>query len=307
MMHESPSPVLETAELTFKYRSAEALNGLDLEVHEGEIFGLLGPNGAGKSTALALALGLLRPRSGTARIFGVDGRRLGPVEKARIGLVDEEQDWPKWMSLDRLARQLRPLYPTWDDAFYDDLCTRFELDRRRPVGKMSRGQRMRARMVLALAYRPRLLILDEPFAGLDPMVRADVVDGLLDLTEQERWTIVLATHEMALAERLVDRVGFLDGGRMSLVDDLDRLRARTRRVRVELAAPYRAGADWPDAWSRPEIDGRHVRFVDFAADTADIEAPYGEYFGDLVSVSASELSLEAIFVAHHQHQRGASS
>ena len=213
------------------------------------------------------------------------------------------------MTLRRLIEQISPLYPTWDEQLCRDLMYRFELVPDVRLGSMSRGQRMRARLLTAVAYRPRLLLLDEPFSGLDPMVRGDVIEGMLELAGDEPWSILLATHELTIAERLADRIGFLSLGDLWLDENLDELLSRCRRVRAELDKPPPRGFTPPARCADWQVEGARVSFFETEAGRlqngkggVDVEAAY-DFLPAVRSISVHEPSLEQIFVALHRQRR----
>src|SRR5215470_1283300 len=171
---------ITTQRLCKKFRSVAALADLELEVPEGSIYALVGPNGAGKTTALKVLMNILSPSRGKAEVLGVDSRRLSPRELAVIGYVSENQKMPYWMTVKYFLAYLKPFYPTWDDAAAAELVRQFELPLDRKLGQLSRGMQIKASLVSSLAYQPKLIILDEPFTGLDPLVRDQLIEGLLE-------------------------------------------------------------------------------------------------------------------------------
>jgi ABC-2 type transport system ATP-binding protein len=173
---------------------------------------LLGSNGAGKSTLLRLLLGLLRPSRGSVRVFGQDPLRAHRAVLQRVGYVPDVPDAYPWMTARDLFAFLRPHYPRWNDALVVDLCTRLAVPSRTKVSAMSRGQGMKLMLVAALAPEPELLLLDEPFAGLDPLVREEVLQGVVESLRDGERTVLCATHELDLAARIADRVAVLQGG-----------------------------------------------------------------------------------------------
>jgi ABC-2 type transport system ATP-binding protein len=233
--------LVRTEHLARRFHAVEAVRDLSLEVPRGEVVALLGPNGAGKTTALRTIANVLEPTAGHAFVFGVDSRRLGPRELQRLGYVSENQELPEALSGAELFAFLRPLYPTWDDSFARELSTQFRLPLTRPLHQVSRGVRMKTALVSSLAYRPELLLLDEPFAGLDPLVREEVIDGVLAIGEREGWTVLLCSHDVDEVERLADRVAILNHGRLALVEETEALLARHRamEVVVETARAWR--------------------------------------------------------------------
>jgi len=256
-------PALATRNLTCRYGRTEAVADLTLTVEAGTLFALLGPNGAGKTTTIRTVMNVLRPSSGRASVFGVESTRLGPSELQRIGYVSENQKLPAWMTVGELLAYCRPFYPSWDDALCRKLLTDFDLRTGDRIGRLSRGMRVKAALVSSLAYRPRLLVLDEPFSGLDPVVRDDLVRGVLELAGEERWTVLLSSHDLDEVERLVDVVGFIDAGRLVLGESFANLHARFRRVEVTAgdahpATPAVVSADWIGMRQA----GRVIQFVE---------------------------------------------
>ncbi len=198
--------VITTQNLTRRYGEVAAVSGLTLTVPEGSIYAFLGANGAGKTTTIKTLMNILTPSSGSARVLGVNSTLLGPKEFAQIGYVSENQRLPEWMTVEQLINFCRPMYPTWDPAFCTKLLEEFDLPLDRKLKHLSRGMKMKAALLTSLAYRPRLLVLDEPFSGLDPLVRDEVIRGMLELTEQENWTVLISSHDIDEVERLADWV-----------------------------------------------------------------------------------------------------
>lgn len=262
---------IECRDLTRHFGRTVALDRLTLAVPTGSIFALLGPNGAGKSTTLKLLLGLLRPTSGRSRVLGRDSTALRPADFERIGYVTEEQILPDWMTTAQLLAFCRPLYPQWDDVLAARLQNLFALPGNRPLKQLSRGMRMKAALLSTLAYRPELLVLDEPFSGLDPLTRDEFVQGLLELPGDDRpRTVIVCTHDIDDVERLADRVSFLTESHLLLNEPADALRARFRRVElvgdgVAARAAAEAGTDWL-ALETPSANTARFVHRAFAAD-----------------------------------------
>ena len=189
-------PVIDVVNLSCRYRKTEAVRGVSFAVQPGTIFALLGPNGAGKTTTIRALMNILRPSGGAARVLGTDSRRLGPHELQTIGYVSENQELPTWMTVAELLAYCRPFYPAWDERLCRKLIDDFALPPGVRIGRLSRGMRVKAALVSALAYRPRLLILDEPFSGLDPVVRDDLVHGVLERAGEEQWTVLVSSHDL---------------------------------------------------------------------------------------------------------------
>jgi ABC-2 type transport system ATP-binding protein len=283
---------IATTGLGKRFGRTRAVDDLTLAVPEGAIFALLGPNGAGKTTALRTIVNVHPPTAGSARVLGVDSRRLGPAELSRIGYVSEGQSLPDWMRVRRLLAFCRTLYPTWNDDFAARLLRQFDLPLDARVRQLSRGMRMKASLLISIAYRPRLLVLDEPFSGLDPLVRDELVCGVLELASQEGWTVLVSSHDVDEVERLADWVGVLNAGRLALAEPMATLQARFRRVYATVtgAGPADAAPSWLDV----ERAGRQLSFVESAWDDGS-EGRLRERFGDAVEIAP--LSLREIFVA----------
>lgn len=191
------------------------LRDLSLELAPGECTVLLGRNGAGKSTLLRLALGVLRPTEGRLVVAGADPSARPNAVRRRVGYVPDAPDAPRWMKLPELLRFARAHYDTWNQERADELAAQLAVPQNTKLGDLSRGEGMKAMMVLALAAEPELLLLDEPFAGLDPIVRDDVLRAVIGALRQGERTVLCATHELDVAARIADRVAVLEGGRIA--------------------------------------------------------------------------------------------
>lgn len=295
--------VIETEGLTRTFGRVEAVRNLTLRVPSGCIFALLGPNGAGKSTVIKLLMNLLRPRSGVARVLGVPSTHLDPATRARIGYVSEDQQLPEWMRVEQLEAYCRPLYPTWDTGFARELRMQLDIDPRARIKHLSRGGRVKTALLVSLAYRPSLLVLDEPFSGLDPVVRDELIGSVLRLAEQEHWTVFLSSHDMEEVERLADHVAFLDHGGLVLAEPTERLFTRFKRVEVqhvaELSAPDGDNAATAvtidPAWLGVEVGDRTLRFVDTAFDETSPGRLEARFPG--AAIDASSMSMREIFLS----------
>ncbi len=206
--------LLEIRDLTRRYGDILALDQVDLEIEEGSVLGLIGRNGAGKTTLIRHVLGLLRAQSGSVRVLGHDPVRNPETVLAGIGYVSEERDLPGWMRIDELLRYMRAFYPDWDDSLARDLCKAFDLDLGQRVRTLSRGQHVRTSLVLALAPRPPLLVLDEPSSGLDPVVRRDVLEAVIANVARDGRTVLFSSHLLDEVERISDHLAMIDRGQI---------------------------------------------------------------------------------------------
>jgi ABC-type multidrug transport system ATPase subunit len=219
-----------------------AINDLDLAVKRGMVYGLIGRNGSGKTTALRLLLGLLRPDSGEARILGWNFWRAPHDVRSRVAYVCQSQCLPESLSLEQLDWCLKRYHQRWDTAYARQMAEKWSLPWQRPLGSLSGGRQRQAAVLLALAGRPEVIILDEPAAGLDPVARRELIDGIVEaLTQSDGCTVLLSTHLIGDLERLASHIGILNRGRMALSLSLENLLQQFKRVQVicdddELAA-----------------------------------------------------------------------
>ena len=289
------SSPIATHNLSKAFRHTEAVNALDLDVPEGSIYALIGPNGAGKTTTIKLLMNILRASAGSAEVLGVDSRRLSPAEFARIGYVSENQEIPEWMTVDYFLRYLRPFYPAWDDALADDMVRQFELPRDRKLRHLSRGMRMKAALASSLAYRPELIVLDEPFTGLDALVRDEFTRSLLDRAEGT--TILISSHDLAEIESFASHIGYLGGGRLQFSEELEALGARFREIALTFETAPALPPEWPANWQRPETAGPVVRFVETQFDEQRTAAEARRLFPGFRDMAVNAIPLRSIFVS----------
>ena len=281
-----------------RYRKNEALHGIDLDIPPGKVTAFLGPNGAGKTTTIKCAMNLLDRDAGTVDVLGKDARKLGKEQWQRIGYVSENQRMPGWMTVTQLLDYLRPMYDGhWDRDFERKLLADFELPLKTKLRSLSRGQYMKAALVSSLAYRPQLVVLDEPFSGLDPLVREEFLTGLLELTETEGWTVWISSHDVEEVERFADRVAMINNGRIELEENMEAVHARFRSVELTLDGEGRMPVGQPASWLNIQTQGRKVRFTESNYDEDSTVAAIRQTFPDLVHCEISPLNLREIFVA----------
>ncbi len=210
-----------------------AVDGLELEIERGMVYGLIGRNGAGKTTTLRLLMGLLRANAGTARVLGMDMWTVSAAERARVAYVSQEQQLHDWMTVGELCRYAAYLYPAWDQPYAEHLTKYFGLVPDREVGRMSGGEKRKVAMLLTLAARPEVLLLDEPAANFDPIARRELIGELASvLVDDGGCTILFSTHIISDIERIADHVGIMDKGKLVTSARLDELQSTTKRVQV---------------------------------------------------------------------------
>ena len=293
--------MIRAENLTKHYRGNQALHEVTLEVPPGSVFALVGPNGAGKSTAIKIAMNLVRPSAGRVEILGVDSRRIGPEQLAQIGYVSENQKLPEWMRVSSLLEYCRPFYPTWDDTLAADLVRQYQLPSGRRLSELSRGMKVKAALAASLSYRPRLIVLDEPFSGLDLLVREQLIESLVDCTPEA--TILVASHDLAEIETFATHVAYLNEGRLEFVEEMAALTARFREVEVTLDAPSELPASVPREWLNAEQAGAVVRFTDTRYEAARTREEVTRRFTAVRQIHAREMSFRAIFLALARSRR----
>lgn len=236
------TPLLATHGLHKAFGRRRVIDGLDLAVPEGSVYGFLGRNGAGKTTTLRTLLGILRPDRGTIAYDGDEVRHTNLRIKRRIGYVSQQQHFYGWMRVQRLGRFVGAFYPTWEQAEFLRLLDRLSIERRQRVGELSGGTKMKLAIALALAHHPKLLLLDEPTAGVDPIARREILDTLRDQVENHGRTVLFSTHHISEVEDIGDTIGVLHEGRLFYQGSVGGLSSRVRKLTEPIAEE-----DLPDA------------------------------------------------------------
>lgn len=286
-------PVLVARGLKRFYGNHAAVDGVDLEVHAGEIYGFLGINGAGKTTTIRMLMGIIAAQAGTISLLGMQTRRTGIKLKRHIGYVSQEQNFYPWMTCERLGKFVGSFYPTWDKLEFCRLLEIFEIPGGRRVSQLSGGMKAKLALALAIAPKPELLILDEPTAGLDPAARRDFLDIIVSQARVSGRTTFFSSHLIDEVERSADRIGIIHAGKMKFEGPLIELRSQVQRVRFPRFTSDQSAIRVPDVfqlWSQRESDG--VRLATYRAPA--------EAWKQLVlpdSCVVESLSLEDIFLA----------
>jgi ABC-2 type transport system ATP-binding protein len=216
--------VINLSELTRRFGTTTALDSVSLSLPRGAVYGLVGANGAGKTTLIKHILGLLRAERGSVRVFGLDPVANPVAVLSRIGYLSEENDLPGWMRVDELIRYSRAFYPGWDDAYAEELRQAFALDTATKISTLSKGQKARAGLLVALAHRPELLVLDEPSSGLDPIVRRDILGAVIRTIADEGRTVLFSSHLLQEVEQVADHVTMIHKGTVALSAPLEAIR-----------------------------------------------------------------------------------
>lgn len=236
------APVVSLDRVSRSYGNVDALRDFSLDLRPGTCTGLLGRNGAGKSTVLRLIMGMIRSDRGQVRVFGHDPFKEPELAKTAVGFLAEDLAFPASLRPSDLFRFFAGCHPTWDWDFAKDLVRRLGLPVDRALQNLSKGQQRQAGLVCALAHRPRLLVLDEPGGGLDPVVRREFLEHVVDLLGSQESTVLFSSHHLQEVERIADRVAILHLGSKLLEEDLDGLRENACRVLAEADGVDEAGA-----------------------------------------------------------------
>ena len=229
-MTSAPPPVISVSGLTRRFGATTALASVSLSLPRGAVYGLVGANGAGKTTLIKHILGLLRADSGSVRVFDLDPVAEPVAVLSRIGYLSEENDIPGWMRVDELMRYTRAFYPAWDDVYAEELRQAFALDPAAKIKTLSKVQKARAGLLIALAHRPELLVLDEPSSGLDPIVRRDILGAVIRTIADEGRTVLFSSHLLEEVEQVADHVTMITAGRIALSAPLDVIRQSHRSL-----------------------------------------------------------------------------
>jgi ABC-2 type transport system ATP-binding protein len=277
-----------------KFGRFEALQGLSFAVPEGSAFALIGANGAGKTTTIKILMNIIEATRGNAEVLGVDSRRISPRELAQIGYVSENQDMPARMSVSEYLAYLRPFYPTWDRALENEIQRQLRLPPERKIGDLSHGMRLKMALACALPYRPKLLVLDEPFSGLDPLVRDEFMEGLLG--QAGEMTILISSH-----------LAFIDEGELLFQESMSDLVGRFREIHVTLEREASVNGGLPKEWLRVQATGNVLTFVDSRYSVDGLNERIGACVGSVRRVDAQPMPLRSIFTTLARSARDAAA
>lgn len=294
----SESDAIRTAGLTKMFGELAAVDDLDLQVHTGEIFGFLGPNGAGKSTTIKMLLDQLRASSGSASVLGLDMHADSLQIRRRIGYVPGDLALYPKLTGRQTIKYFAGLRGGVDMRYVDELAERLNADLSRRVREYSTGNRQKIGLIQAFMHKPELLILDEPNAGLDPLVQQTFQEMLREVRADGR-TVFLSSHTLSEVERVADRVGIIRHGRLIVVERVDALKRKAiRRLEFEFAEP--APADLfagVDAVRDVEIDDVHARVSYEGAVHPVLQAAMSRH---VVDIHSREADLEEIFLDYYR-------
>lgn len=296
------SAIIETSKLSKAYGKSRGIKDVDLTVEEGEVFGFLGPNGAGKTTTIRTLLGFMHPTGGAAEIFGLDTKKESVRIRANVGNLPGEFALEDKMTGEGLLRLFARLRGVRDMAYAHELADRLGADMKRPMRKLSRGNKQKIGLVQAMFHRPPLLILDEPTGGLDPLVQEEFLKIVGEVKEEGR-TVFFSSHVLSEVERVCDRVGIIRGGELVDVEPTHRLIDKAfRHVRLTFGEkvdpkPFRSLSGIEDF----EADGGELSFTLHSEPDRMVKLA-SEH--KLVNMEYERPSLEEIFLTYYGKANG---
>lgn len=290
-------PAIDLQAVYKSFRSTPVLRGVTLSVARGKTFAFLGRNAAGKTTTIRMLLGLLKRDDGAIRILGLDPQR-EPIElRRRVGYLAEDQTMYGWMRVDEIVRFVAPFYPTWDHELAARYLRDFELPLRTRIKHLSKGQNVRLGLVLALAHRPEVVILDDPALGLDPIMRKQFNRDLITHLQGEGRTVFYSSHLLYEVEPVADEVAILDNGRIVRQAETETLRRDVKRIILSRDA-YTAVR--PDLRLLDEqVDGGNI-----VATVEGAERALASLGREGVAFRVVDLNLDEIFEAYVTGRRG---
>ncbi len=292
---QTNSPVIEIKDLCRRYGKLDAVNGLSLTVRAGKCYGFFGRNGAGKTTTIKCLLNLLRPNSGTARVFGLDPQKNEVAVKSRLTYVPDMVAFYPWMTVRDTLEYLASFRKHWNQDVEADLLKRFQLDPNQKASHLSKGQRTQLALIGAICPEPELLVLDEPTSGLDPIVRREFIETVIGAYQSgapEQRTVFISTHLISEFEGLIDEFTIIEQGRELLTMEADAARDRFRKICARFTQPL-VQLDFPGALDVKQ-KGREVEILANGNSGPLLESLRARSPEDL---RCESLSLEEIFVA----------
>ena len=287
-------PIIQISALSRRFGKQLALDQIDLEVTQAKVLGLVGENGAGKTTLIKHILGLYKAQRGSVAVFGLNPVKDPVGVLGRIGYLSENREMPEWMRIGEYMRYSQAFYPGWDEAYARELQATFGLDLKQKIKNLSRGQKAQTGLLVALAYKPDLLLFDEPSSGLDPVVRRDILGAIVRSITEEGRTVLLSSHLLEEVERVADDVVMLHQGQIILNDSLDTIKHQHYRVVVRSKEPQSGGPVLPGLLS---MEGGPQEWI------AHCQCPIEEIHqaaqeADVQVVEQNNMSLDEIFIAH---------
>lgn len=287
--------IIKASKLTKKYDNTTfALNNLDLNVTEGSVYGLLGQNGAGKSTLLRIIMSLLKPTSGEINVLGFNPFDMPKNIKEKIGYSSDSMQLIPWLKVGEMLNYNGAFYDTWDVPYVEQWVKRLELPLNKRVFSLSRGNRQKLALIMAIGHRPKLLVLDEPAGGLDPLARKDFLESMIELINESGTTVIISSHLLSDLERISDYIGLIADGKMKIETDLESLKNTTKQVRL-VTKNYVKEVHLEDILKMQKTE--HSLTLTFKNWNNEKLAELKNLFPDAI-IDITHLSLEEIFLAY---------
>ncbi|MDB6056450.1 MAG: Daunorubicin/doxorubicin resistance ATP-binding protein DrrA [Verrucomicrobiales bacterium] len=289
------TPAIEIRNLVRRYGKLDAVNGLNLTVQPGKCYGFFGRNGAGKTTTIKCLLNLLRPTSGSVRVFGLDPQKDEVAVKSRLAYVPDAVAFYPWMTVRDTLNYLASFRKNWNDQIEFDLLKRFDLNESQKTSHLSKGQKTQLALIGAISAEPELLVLDEPTSGLDPIVRREFIEtviGAYQSSGSERRTVFVSTHLISEFEGLIDDFTIIEQGKELLTMNADDARDRFKKIRARFSQPV-ASLQMPGALTQ-RATGRDIEIL-ANGNSEQLLQTLKSYQPE--ELTCESLSLEEIFVA----------
>jgi ABC-2 type transport system ATP-binding protein len=293
-------PAIKIKGLRFSYGREEVLRGVDLEVPAGSIFGFLGRNGAGKTTTIKILLGLLKSDAGVCAINGLDSQKDVMAVRRSVGYMAEDQQMFGWMQVGQIIKWVGSFYPGWDQKFVEELVDFLELPRKSKVKSLSKGQNSRLALLLALGHRPKVVILDDPTLGLDPIARKDFLRYVIGLLQSNQATVFFSSHLLYEIEPVADYVAILEDGVIVKAGKTDELRQSVKKVLVRCEGDYK----FDGVGGILDVAKAGERIAVTVEDYNDAKQEAIEKIGQCSIVDVMSLNLDEIFEAYVIGNRG---
>ncbi len=300
-MHYPDGVAVKLEGLTKRFGKTKVVDGISLEIPYGSVFGLIGPNGAGKSTTLKMLMNMLRISDGQATVFGADVQSEFGKAKPMIGYVPEHHHIYRWMTIARVIRLVSSLYPTWNKATCERTLKLFKLDPGKKVKQLSKGMLAKLALLLAISHEPKLLILDEPLSGLDPIVRDEFLDGVMQSICEGETSVIFSSHTIDDVQRLANNVGLLNDGKLLVNRPVEHLLGTTKRVRAIMSGD--AQPDWfPESTINQRLNRREWTLT--IENCSDATLGQLQERNDLNAMEVMDLNLEELFKEYIYGSRG---
>ncbi len=288
----NPFPAIQIENLRKKFGKKEVLRGVNLEVPAGSIFGFLGLNGMGKTTLIRTLLGLSKPDEGKCLVDGIDSQ-VDPIEiRRRVGYMAENQTMYGWMRVQQIIDWVSHFHMKWDSEYAAQMLKQMRLDPKARVGALSKGQTSHLALLLALAHRPRIVVLDDPTLGLDPIGRRDLIRDVIAYLQSEGVTVFFSSHLLYEIEPICDEVAILHEGRIIKCSPVDELRERVKRIAFKMD-PYGKYQLIPGVL---DVQKQNDKCLVTVSDIEKAKASFGELH--LTPLLVQDLNLDEIFEAH---------